>query len=267
MSKQAFDPIASGYDAEFTHTPTGQFQRKRVYEILEKLLIQDRPERVLELSCGTGEDALWLAQQHCQVLATDVSGGMVETARQKIAAHHLQEQVECRQLPIEAIAGLQAEGPFDLVFSNFGGFNCLSLSAIEKISTDIAALIRPGGHLILVVMPRFCWWETLYFLVKGKWHEAWRRRSLGPVTAALGNGMSIDTWYHSPKQLCRVFKESFQVRQTRPVGFFLPPSYLDPAFKKRNGLLKFLNRLEKTCPENRVISSWSDHFLLHLIRK
>ena len=267
MSKEAFDPIANGYDAEFTYTLTGQFQRKRVYEILEKLLAQGELTRVLELSCGTGEDALWLAQHHCQVLATDVSEGMIETARQKINAQQLGQQVECRQLSIEAIGSLHDEEPYDLVFSNFGGFNCLSLAAIEKLSTDMAQLLRPGGHLVLVVMPRFCWWETLYFLAKGKWKEAWRRKNTGPVSAALGNGMRIDTWYHSPKQLCNIFKDNFSIQQARPVGFFLPPSYLDQAFEKRKGLLRFLNRLENYCPESGVMGACSDHFLLHLIRE
>jgi len=266
MSKQAFDPIASGYDAEFTQTSTGRLQRNRVYQVLEKLLAQDTLHRVLELSCGTGEDALWLAQHDCQVLATDVSGGMIETATQKINAHQLQQQVECRQLPIQAIGNLQTKEPYDLIFSNFGGFNCLSLAEIEKLSTDMAQLLRPGGHLVLVVMPRFCWWETLYFLAKGRWSEAWRRRSTEPISAALGNGVSIDTWYHSPKQLCDTFEANFRFQQARPVGFFLPPSYLDRAFEKRKGLLSFLNHLERHCPEGRIISSWSDHFLLHLVK-
>ena len=38
-------------------------------------------EQVLELSCGTGEDALHLAEQGVRILATDPSAGMLEVAR------------------------------------------------------------------------------------------------------------------------------------------------------------------------------------------
>ncbi len=67
------------------------------------------------------------------------------------------------------------EPPFDLVFSNFGGLNCLSLQQLSALAPHIDTALKPGGYFVAVVMGRFCWWETLYFLLKGKWASAFRR--------------------------------------------------------------------------------------------
>ena len=42
--------------------------------------------RVLEMNCGTGEDALWLVHRGVQVFATDVSPAMLQVAQSKLAA-------------------------------------------------------------------------------------------------------------------------------------------------------------------------------------
>ena len=58
----AFDRVASSYDELFTHTAIGRAQRKQVWE---KLLAAFPPgSRILELNCGTGEDARFLAARH-----------------------------------------------------------------------------------------------------------------------------------------------------------------------------------------------------------
>lgn len=267
MSKAAFDPIAQGYDVEFTHTLTGQYQRARVYDFMDILLKTNNIQHILELNCGTGEDALWLAQKGCNVLATDISAEMVNTAVKKANANHQGQQIQGKQIKIEDIGQLKQEAPFDLIFSNFGGLNCVSPEALEESVHSFNSLLRPGGHVVLVVMSRFCWWETLYFLAKGQWKKAWRRRSKTPVVAPLGNGITVDTWYYSPGNLIQLFKNHFEAKGFKPVGCFLPPSYLDPAFKTRPGILNGLNRIEALCPNNQFFSATSDHYMIHFNRK
>lgn len=90
-----FNPIAKDYDAVFSHTALGQLLRQRVWQHLGALNAVSSAKTVLELNCGTGEDAVWLAQQGWQVLATDVSDQMLAVAQAKasrLAEHNIRSK-------------------------------------------------------------------------------------------------------------------------------------------------------------------------------
>ena len=57
----AFDRIATDYDQASTDVLISRWIRERVWSRLAQLF--PRGSHVLELGCGTGEDAVWLAQQ------------------------------------------------------------------------------------------------------------------------------------------------------------------------------------------------------------
>jgi len=96
----AFDALAADYDASFTATPLGTLLREAVWRRLDARFAPG--DRVLELACGTGEDAIHLARRGVQVTALDASPAMVETARRKVAAAGLEGLVEVRQMDIES---------------------------------------------------------------------------------------------------------------------------------------------------------------------
>ena len=224
MTKQAFDHIAKGYDTDFTSSRIGQLQRERVYLQLTKLISSYPIKNVLELNCGTGADAIWLAQQSCDVLATDISATMIQVVQQKVASHQLEDQVSCQQLAVQDLHQLSNKTAYDLVFSNFGGLNCVDPTTLHKAIHECYRLLKPGGHLVAVLLSRWCWWEFSYFIAKANWQAATRRRSKGAVQAHLGDGIFVDTWYYSPKQFSSYLLPTFEVETISPVGFFIPPS-------------------------------------------
>ena len=244
MSSDHFSPVARTYDAAFTETLVGRMQRQIVWDFLDNLLA-GRPLRVLEINCGTGEDALWLARRGCAVLATDASAEMVAVAREKALQAGL--NIETRVCDFAGLAQLP-EGDFDLVFSNFGGLNCIPPEELAALWPVLFGKLRPGGQVVAVLMGRFCWWETLYFLLKGRWRQAFRRWSGGPVTASLDGVSSVQTWYASAASAAA------------PVGFWLPPSYLNPFFERRPRLLRCLYGLEQRC-RGRWWALGADHFV------
>ncbi|MEM6725049.1 MAG: class I SAM-dependent methyltransferase, partial [Bacteroidota bacterium] len=159
-----FDAIASSYDVDFTHSQIGRMQRRIVWEYLEKWLQKTPDAKVLELNCGTGADAQWLNSLGARVLATDYAEEMVAQTQAKL----LDTDSEAKVLDLNAIEQMENEGPFDLIFSNFGGLNCLSPGELSAFAHKLPALLKPNGRFIAVVMPDFCAWETTYFLAKGK---------------------------------------------------------------------------------------------------
>ena len=70
-SAAAFDDLAREYDAEFTTTALGSVLRAMVWKRYEHCFAGR--EHLLEIGCGTGEDAVHLARRGYRVLATDAS--------------------------------------------------------------------------------------------------------------------------------------------------------------------------------------------------
>ncbi|HEY1015278.1 MAG TPA: methyltransferase domain-containing protein, partial [Herpetosiphonaceae bacterium] len=88
----AFDTVAERYDGDFTSRRLGGWLRAAVWRRLGAAF---RPgDRALELGCGTGEDALWLARRGVAVTATDVSPGMLRVAAAKARAAGLADRIE-----------------------------------------------------------------------------------------------------------------------------------------------------------------------------
>ena len=97
-----FDTFAPTYDNDFTQTRLGQMLRGRVWRTLERYF--NPGDHILELACGTGEDALWLAGQGVAVTATDGSAVMIQTAQAKAKQAGLDKLVTTRQLSLQDIA-------------------------------------------------------------------------------------------------------------------------------------------------------------------
>jgi len=261
--QQAFDTIAEKYDASFTHSIIGKEQRQIVWGYLEKTLLNHKNLNILELNCGTGEDALWFAKKGHKVLATDISEKMLEIAEQKIITAGLNSIVQTLQIDIKNIIDFQLKEKFDLIFSNFGGMNCMSFEEMEKLTSEVKKLLKPGGQLIMVVMPAFCLWETIYFVLKLNFRNAFRRLSKKGAIIKF-NGIELKTFYFSPRIIKKLFKQDFEVITIKPIGFFIPPSYLEKFISSRQKMINTLKKLEKTVSGFSFFASSSDHFLIHL---
>lgn len=263
----AFDAVAAGYDDSFTDSAVGRAQREQVWHFLTEIRSRHQIRNVLECNCGTGVDAQWLAGQGLAVVATDASPQMIAVTRTKVLEAGLQpvKTAVCTLQELHWNETVVQGAPYDLLFSNFGGLNCLSPEEIRQWNDQLRTLITDKGLLILVVMSRFSWWETLYFLLKGKPRAAFRRLSRKPVEARLDANTTIPTWYYGPTELSGLLPD-YRVKKCAPVGFWLTPSYLDPFFRRRPGWLRLLNRLEK-----KSAAAWlapaADHFFLLLERK
>jgi ubiquinone/menaquinone biosynthesis C-methylase UbiE len=80
----AFDYLAEGYDDLFTKSLIGRAQRDVVWNVLNHTFRSG--DYVLELNCGTGEDAMFLARNGVSVAAFDASEQMIRIASQRLRA-------------------------------------------------------------------------------------------------------------------------------------------------------------------------------------
>ena len=85
---------------------------------------------------------------------------------------------------------------FDLLFSNFGGLNCLSKQDLKEFLNNSKSILKPQGMLALVIMPKYCIWEQLYFFLKGDFKNM-KRRNTNKALVSNVDGIQIPTWYYN----------------------------------------------------------------------
>jgi SAM-dependent methyltransferase len=218
---------------------------------------------ILEMNCGTGEDALWLARHGLNVLSTDTAPEMLRIARGKAAAAARATvaagKIRFRQLAWEQLDALE-EGPFDGMLSNFGGLNC-----VEDLRTAACALagkLRPGAAAILCIMGPCVPWEWLWFLSQGRPDRAFRRLRRQGATWA---GLRIR--YPSIRQTSRAFAPEFHVVRSSALGALLPPPYTGSILARAPRLMRGLNRLERSIESMWPLPALADHYVLEMLRR
>lgn len=256
----AFDRIAEEYDSIFTHTIVGRLQRQAVWRIAEQIF--RRGDRVLELNCGTGKDALFLARNGVSVCACDASTSMIDRSRARRSAELPSARVEFRVLATEDLHALPAEPSFDGVFSNFAGLNCIQ--DLSQTAGELTRLLRPGAQLLLCFANRFCAWEMAYYSLHGQFQKALRRMG-GSAEARVG-GCRIRVYYPRVNQLLRAFRPTFTLRSIIGIGMTVPPSYLERWAGRHPGLMHACDAADGILCRWPGIRLLGDHILIHLER-
>jgi len=260
--KSQFGDIANAYDLEFTESLIGKAQREAVWRMLNVKLKQ-KSLHILETNCGTGEDALFLLKKGHHVTLSDSAQPMLQIAEQKL---HVNKQKNFSILQWDLRQPFPVNGKtYDLIFSNFGGWNCLDALELLKLSATCNTILNPGGQIIAIIMGRKCFWERWYFKRKGNIVASKRRLSEEPVMAALGNNVFVETWYYSPDEIQALFPD-FKLKMKQPIGLFIPPSYLNPFFMNKKWLIKVLVILERIFGFSRF-SNYADHYMITLQKR
>jgi SAM-dependent methyltransferase len=256
----AFDRVAGSYDELFTHTAIGRAQRNQVWV---RLLAAFPPgSRIVELNCGTGEDARYLARRGRSVFACDASAGMIEFAKRYTAEEGRLSHLQFLQLANEDLDRLAVKKPFDGAFSNFSGLNCVA--DLRAVAHSLARLVRPRGRLLLCLWSRICLAEILWFALHGQLKKAVRRLP-GNATARIA-GATISVSYPSVRAILNSFSPWFVLHSRRAVGLFVPPSYVEPSIPNPQSLLPRLERLDGRYGAWPILRDVGDHVLLEFRR-
>lgn len=117
---------------------------------LQRVLAEDRiaPASALELGCGTGTNAVWLAQQGFQVTAVDISATALQRARERASA----AGATVRFVQADVGKAPALGGPFSFFFDR-GCYHCVReqnlagyLQTLEKnLSARALGLILTGN--------------------------------------------------------------------------------------------------------------------------
>jgi ubiquinone/menaquinone biosynthesis C-methylase UbiE len=254
---EAFSRTAEKYDAFARDHPNQTRMRSKVYSHFMRFAAPGA--RVLELNCGTGADAVYLAQHGYFVHATDIAPGMLNLLRAKVNDLKLGERVTMEErsfLSLDEVPG----APFDVVFSDLGGLNCIpNLTAVIR---QLPKVLKPNGIVTWVLMPHVCLWEMAEIL-RGHPRLAFRRFARGAVRAHL-EGLYFDVYYFSPKQAIAWFGNDYDLLALEGLSVITPTAEsknFAKMFRRLYGALSWLD--DKLAPHG-PWNGWGDFYILSL---
>lgn len=254
---EAFSRTAAQYDRFAEDHPHLTRMRRKVYAHLQRFVVPGG--RILELNAGTGTDAVYLAQQGYHVHATDIAPGMLQRLQDKVDRLQLHGRITIQRCSFTDLTAVHG-GPYDAVFSNLGGLNCLP--DLAPVIRHLPHVLRPGGTVTWVLMPPVCLWE-LATIGTGQVRFALRRLRSGGTRAHL-EGLYFTVHYFSPRQVAAAFGPDYRLLAVEGLSVLTPTAEsknMAVRFPRLYGLLAWLDDRLSPLPPWR---GWGDFFMITL---
>lgn len=140
-----FDRIAFRYDFlnRFLSGGIDIYWRRRA--IRELLALQ--PKHILDVATGTADMAIFMTRHLSpdKITGIDISTGMLEIGRQKVARHQLEGKIVLQEGDSENIQA--PDNTFDAITVAFGVRN---FEHLEKGLREMLRVLKPGGRLVIL---------------------------------------------------------------------------------------------------------------------
>ena len=145
-----FNNISHSYDFlnHFFSLGIDVLWRKKAIRILKK----ENPHRILDVATGTGDfalEAVRMKMQDVQITGVDISAGMIEVGKKKVAKKKLEHAItlqsaDSENLPFDT-------GHFDAFTVAFGVRNFQDL---RKGMSEMLRVLKPGGMGVIIEFSR-----------------------------------------------------------------------------------------------------------------
>ncbi len=138
-------PPPNPFDRMYEGTPPWEIGRpqRAIAELVESGRM--KPGRVLDLGCGTGENALLLAERGFEVVGVDAARAAVAKAHRKAGTRGINAEF----LVHDALSVSALATRFDIVLDS-GFFHTLSDEGRVTYREELSNVMRPGGELFIL---------------------------------------------------------------------------------------------------------------------
>jgi len=249
--EQAFDAVSWRYDRRWHSRISARLRALS----LSLLLDHFRPgERVIELGCGTGLEAVSLAKRGIRVCALDPSPRMLALTEARARARGVHELVHTHRLRASQAVLLRQEHPGQVYDGAYSSFGPISLEErLAALPPMLWALLRPGGFLITSTFNYFCITEFAIELLALKPAKAIRR--IRRPTLLEADGLACPAYAYRLGELVRLFGRHFNLEEALYAPVLVPPYEYEPTFRKlpsfvRNVVWSLDGRLWRARPLN-----------------
>ncbi len=159
-----FNDIAPRYDLVNRFLSVGidvSWRRKAI-----KLFAKEKPQRLLDVATGTADMAIMAAKQlaPATIVGIDISEGMLEVGRRKVAAQNLSATIE-----LYAGDGETINFPPDTFDGVMVAFGVRNFENLQQGLAEILRVLKPGAQLVVLEFsqPRLPGIKNLYNLYMG----------------------------------------------------------------------------------------------------
>ena len=256
-TQDAFDSVAVDYDGPRGNNLLIQDMRTEMWRWLDTTFAPR--SCLIDIGCGTGLDAVRMAQRGHRVTATDWSPQMVQRTSDRAEREHLTGAVQPIAVGAHELHRLDSTAMFDGAYSNLGALNCVP--DLSDVSRECARLLKPGGALVFTVVGRLCPWEIAYYLRKKSWARVKVRFTRNFVPVGM-NKHTIWTHYYRPLEFYRSFRRHFTLAHYRGLCVFAPPPYMTWMREKHARTYDRLWRLDRRTSGWPLVRQMGDHFLM-----
>lgn len=261
QASAAFSKQAPAFDRIDEENALIVWMRERIHRQVMQYLAPG--DRLLELNCGTGIDALFFASKNIRVHATDNAPGMLEQLRRKVEEAGLEDRVTLQRCSFNNLGQIGTAPAFDHVFSDFGGLNCTD--RLDLVLAGMDRLLKPGGKFTLVIMPPVCPWE-LAMAFRGKVRTAFRRLRKGGTVAKV-EGVPFRCYYYDPRYIIRHAGAGYRLLSLKGLAITVPPPYIEHFVERHPRLFRLLERWEDRLADKAPFNRWCDHFIITMEKR
>jgi ubiquinone/menaquinone biosynthesis C-methylase UbiE len=261
-TQDAFDSVAADYDGPTGNNELIQDMRNEMWRWLDATFAPG--SQLIDLGCGTGIDAIRMAQLGHNVVATDWSPQMAQRTSDRAASGQLTDRVRVLPLGAHELHQLNGSGVYDGAYSNLGPLNCVP--DLGEVSRECARLLKPGGALVFTVIGRVCLWEIAHYLPRWKWARVKVRFARGSVPVGM-NKHTIWMRYYGPREFYRAFDDHFALTHYRGLCVLAPPPYLTWIRERHSPWYEWLWRLDRRVAGWPVLREVGDHFLIVMTKR
>jgi SAM-dependent methyltransferase len=253
---EAYDATATDYDRQ---VQGDGWMRNVLWDRYARLFRAG--QTVLDLGCGTGIDAVFLAQRGIRVVGIDASPAMIAQSRAKVAATDLRDLVDLRVMDF-ARAGSLPQAGFDGIICAFAALS--TTPELDEVAASIAGLLVPRGMLVVHLLNRWSLWEWLGLVRSGHVGSA-RRLGRNPVRNFMISGRTVPHYLHRPgAAYARFFQSRFALRRAYGIGILRPPHTVQ---RIPSVIVKGLDRIERPLRGLSPFREWGRFFVLELERR
>lgn len=147
MNVKHTSAFASHYDQQAKHYDEfNEALSAKINKLIVKILHEHKVKSVLDLTCGTGSQVLWLAKCNFEVVGVDINSKMLALAKRKAKQQNLSLRFEPGDMRTSKV------GQFDAGLTIFNSIGHLTKEDFDLAIKNIHTNLKPGGLYIFDII-------------------------------------------------------------------------------------------------------------------